>query len=221
MKNEIVECVHWDPEVDPALQATRKKNNWVLLAGALAVLAVAVGVSLWLFLPRGEPQPEVPTTDAGQVSVGQTEDPSAPSQPAPQDDPALAQGIEYYSSQNYAMALGSLNQAIATNPESGTAYTFRGLTQFAMMNYREAIQDFTQAMRRGGESADIVTLRGTAYHMLGLYPEAIGDLTRAIELNPGGSKAYEQRAQVYDATGRADLAAADRAAALGAGIGVQ
>jgi len=220
MKNDIVECVHWDPEVDPALQATRKKNSWVLLAGALAVLAVAVGVSLWLFLPRGEPLPVEPTTDAGQISVGQTEDGMpAQSQPASQDDPVLAQGIEYYNSGNYGAALNALNQAIAVHPDSGAAYTYRGLTQYVMGNYQAAIQDFTQAMRRMEPNADLTLMRGTAYYTLGLYPESIGDLTRAIELNPGSGKAYEARALAYDATGRMDLAAADRAAAVRAGIG--
>ena len=212
MSKEIVECVHWDPEVDPVMQQTRKKNQWVLLAGGLAVLAVAVGVSLWLFLPKKEPPPDEPTTVSGQATlpVGQTESTPVESQP-PEEDPILTMGIAYYNSGSYQEALSTLEQALAIQPDSGVAYTYLGLTQFSLQNYQAAIIDFTQALRRVGESADLVTLRGTAYYQQGLYPEAIGDLTRAITLNPGSTNAYTYRAMAYDATGRSDLAAADRA----------
>jgi len=211
-KNDIVECVHWDPEVDVPAQAARKKNLWVLLAGVLVVIAVAVGVSLLLFLPKREPGPELPT-EPGQAT--QYEEPTDPgpgqTQPPPAEDPVLARGIELYNSGSYAQAIVALNQALVNQPDSGAAYTYRGLTQFSMGNYQAAIQDFTQAMIRMGESAELRTLRGTSYYMEKLYPEAIGDLTRAVELNPGSVNAYTYRALAYEATGRMDLAAADRA----------
>jgi len=211
MSKDIVECVHWDPEVDPVQQAARKQNQWVLLAGGLAILAVAVGVSLWLFLPKKEPVPIEPPTEPGQVTLPVSQTEPVPETQAPEDDPVLAMGIAYYNSGNYEQALVSLEQAVAIHPESGAAYTYRGLTQFSLGGYQAAIMDFTQALRRMGESADLVTLRGTAYYMQGLYPECIGDLSRAIELNPGSTNAYTYRALAYDATGRPELAAADRA----------
>ena len=214
MSKGIVECVHWDPEVDPALQETQKKNKWILLAGVAAVVAVAVGVSLWLFLPRDKP-PVDPPTGGEQPTVSQSDTVPGETQPQPQspteEDPILTQGIAFYSSGSYAEAMAALDQALTNNPESGAAYTYRGLTQFQLANYPAAIQDLTQALRRMGESADLVTLRGTAYYMQGFYPEAIGDLTRAIALNPGSTKAYSYRAMAYDATNQPDLAAADRA----------
>jgi len=215
MSKDIVECVHWDPEVDPMAQATRQKNRWILVAGALVVAAVAVGMSLLLFLPEREPGPIEPPTESGQATqpTGQTDPVPGQTQPPapPVEDPLLAQGRDYYNSQNYPAALNALNQAIAIDPASGAAYTYRGLTQFATGNYQASIQDFTQAMMRMGESAELVTLRGTSFYMQALYPEAIGDLTRAIELNPGNANAYTYRAMAYEATGRMDLAAADRA----------
>jgi len=213
-KNDIVECVHWDPEVDVPAQAARQKNRWVLLAGALVVLAVAVGVSLLLFLPKGEP-PVEPPTETGQAAVDQTEPGFEQTQPQPTqaDDPYFAQGKALYESGNFAQALAALNQAVAARPDSGAAYTYRGLTQFSLSNFQAAIQDFTQAMMRMGDSAELRTLRGTAYLQLALYPEAIGDFTRAIELSPGNANAYMYRAQAYEATGKLDLAAADRARA--------
>ena len=213
MSKDIVECVHWDPEVDVPAQAARQKNRWILIAGALVVAAVAVGVSLLLFLPKREPIPIEPPTESGQATLppGQTEPVQTQPPAPPEQNPILARGIEYYNSGNYALALPTLNQAIVADPESGAAYTYRGLTQFATGNYQDSIQDFTQAMMRMGESAELATLRGTAYYMQALYPEAIGDLTRAIELNPGSANAYTYRAMAYEATGRMDLAAADRA----------
>ena len=212
-KNDIVDCVHWDPEVDPVAKTARQNNRWVLLAGALVVAAVAVGVSLLLFLPEREPVPAEPTTEAGQATSaeGWTDPGPAQTQPLPDDNPALTQGKELYDSGNYAMALLSLDQALAADPESGAAYTYRGLTQFSLGKYQEAVQDFTQAMFRMDPSAELMLMRGTSNYMLQLYPEAIGDLTRAIELNPGSVNAYTYRALTYEATGRPDLAAADRA----------
>ncbi|MDR2686165.1 MAG: tetratricopeptide repeat protein [Oscillospiraceae bacterium] len=213
MSKELVECVHWDPEVDPVAQTARQKNRWVLLAGALVVIAVAVGMSLLFLLPKRAPaeppaEPGQATSAAGWTDPGSS---PAPTQPPPEDDPTLAQGKDYYKNQNYALALASLNRAIAANPDSGEAYTYRGLTQFAQQKYQEAIADFTQAMRRMEPNAELTLMRGTAHYLLALYPEAIGDLTRAIELSPGSVKAYEYRALAYEASGRMDLAQADRA----------
>jgi len=212
MKNDIVECVHWDPEVDPVAQAARKNNRWVLLAVSLSIVAVAVGVSLVLFLPKREPPPIEPPTEAGQATTTAWQnDPGDPGQPPPAENPFFEQGKAFYESGNHAQALIALDQAIAAQPDSGAAYTYRGLTQFSMGQYQESIQDFTQAMIRMGESAELRTLRGTAYYMQSLYPEAISDLTQAIELNPGNVNAYTYRAMAYEATGRMDLAQADRA----------
>lgn len=128
-----------------------------------------------------------------------------------ENDPILAQGKALYESGNYAQALIALDQAIEARPDSGTAYSYRGLTQFSLGSYQAAITDFTQAMRYIGENTELMTLRGTAFYMQALYLEAIGDLTRAIEINPGNVNAYTYRAMAYEATGRMDLASADRA----------
>jgi len=218
MAKDIVECVHWDPEVDPAQQETRQKNKWVLLAGGLAVLAVAVGVSLWILLPAREPVPAGElTSETGQAGlpVSQTEPgtPQAqpPGDPATTDDPVLAQGIEYYKTGNYQMAVSSLDLALSNNPESGEAYSYRGLSYFSLGKYQEAITDLTQSLRYLGFRADVITVRGISYYFTARYPECIGDLTRAIEMEPANNNAYTYRAMAYDATNRADLAAADRA----------
>jgi len=215
MSKDIVDCIHWDPEVDPVAQQARQNSRWILLAGALVVAAVAVGVSLLLFLPKREPLPGEPTTtEAGQAtSVEGWTDPGPQTQPQtpPDDNLSLTRGIELYNSGNYALALISLEQAVAADPESGAAYTYRGLTQFSLGKYQEAVQDFTQAMRRMDPTAELTLMRGTSHYMLQLYPEAISDLTKAIELNPGSANAFTYRALAYEATGRPDLAAADRA----------
>jgi len=213
MGKDIVECVHWDPEVDPVMQASRNKNKWVLLAGGLAVLAAVVGVTLWAVLPKREPAPTEPTTDAQQdpLPASQT-DPIQASQPPANEDPALAQGRAMYQNGDFMGAIANLDVVLAGNPESGEAYTYRGLSYYSLGNYQNAVDDITKALPRGvGMRADIITMRGIAYYQLGRYPEAIGDLTRAIELDPASTNAYTYRALAYDATGRSDLAMADRA----------
>ncbi|MCL2301467.1 MAG: tetratricopeptide repeat protein [Firmicutes bacterium] len=217
MSKDIVECVHWDPEVAPARQASQLKNRWILLAGGLVVLAVAVGISLMIFLPKREQPGPIPsdyTTQAGQtLPAGQTEPGEPETQPAA-DDPALAQGMELYKKGDYQSALANLDMALAKDPESGMAYAYRGMTKFALLDYQAAVQDFTQAIRRvDTPNPQLISTRGIAYYMLGHYPEAIGDLSRAIELDPANKNAYTYRAMAYESTGRLDLAAADRAKA--------
>jgi len=213
MSKELVDCIHWDPEVDAP--AKRNIGRSLLILGAI-VAAVAVVVGLWFFLPRPEPPPVEPPTETGQA-LWTTAPPAysvtttAPS-PLAQGDDLYLQGKAMYESGNYMQALLYLNQAIAANPRSGAAYTLRGLTNFSLGDRnQEVVLDVTQAIRFLGDSADLRTLRGTASFMLGQYPEAIGDLTLAIELNPDGRQAYEYRAKAYEATGRMDLAQADRA----------
>ena len=214
MGKDIVECVHWDPEVDPVMQASRSKNKWILLAGGLAVVAVAVGVTLWAVLPKREPVSMEPTTDAqqGSLPVSQTDPLQETQQQPTNEDPALAQGRTMYQNGDFMGAVANLDVVLANNPESGEAYTYRGLSYFSLGNYQNAVDDITKALPRGvGMRADIITMRGIAYYQLARYPEAIGDLTRAIELDPNSTNAYTYRAMAYDATGRSDLAMADRA----------
>ena len=217
MKNDIVECIHWDPEVDAVYQESNKKNRWILIGGAIVIVIVAVAVSIALFSSPKEDDPAATgetTTEMGQA----TDAPEAPTDPAqtqppapPAEDPILTQGIAQYNSGSFPEALATLNQAIAMQPQSGLAYTYRGLTNYSSGSYQAAVQDFTQAMIITGESAELVALRGQAHYMLALYPEAIGDLSRAIALDPGNVNAYTYRALSYDATGQTALAAADRA----------
>ena len=210
MSKDIVDCIHWDPEVDSVAQ--RQNSRWILLAGALVVAAVAVGVSLLLFLPKRAPVDPELTTESGQTTTaeGQT-DPGLQTQPQTPEDPGLTRGKELYTSGNYALALISLNQALVADPESGETYAYRGFTQFSLGNYREAISDLTQAMRRMNPTAELALMRGTSHYMLQLYPEAISDLTQTLELSPGNANALTYRALAYEATGKMDLAQADRA----------
>lgn len=220
MSDNNVECVHMDPETQPDMPVKNKKERWIYLAGGALVCLVAVGISLWLFLPRRTAEPEVPTTtqaaQSGAVVVGGESDPytddSQTEQPvsSTEDNPLLAQAIVFYDSGDYTNAIETLNQAVQLFPDSGAIYSYRGFSYFQLGNYREAVADLTQAIIRMGDSAELFTLRGAAYYQQSMYPEAIGDLTQAIKLDPNSTNAYTYRAMAYDATGRVELAAADR-----------
>jgi tetratricopeptide (TPR) repeat protein len=229
MSKNIVECVHWDPEVDHVQAAGRKRNGWLILVlGTVAVVVVASVTCLLLFgLPGrqsggtssgpGEAtvlaeQPQEPPTDPPYVPQTTTAEPAQSGQ-----DPYLTQGIASYDIKNYAEAIGFLSVALQSNPALGPAYTYRGLSYFSQADYARAVADFTQSLRYTGESAEIYTLRGTSYVQLRYYTEAIADLTRAIVIDPAAQKAYTYRAVAYESVGSYDLAAADRqmAGALG------
>ncbi|MCL1952059.1 MAG: tetratricopeptide repeat protein, partial [Oscillospiraceae bacterium] len=178
------------------------------------VLAVAVGAILWAVLPAREPGTTQPADQTGQSSqsVNQTE----PGTQQSAEDPVLEQGKAFYKAKDYEAAITNLTLALANNPESGEAYSYRGLSYFSQAKYDEAISDLIQARRYLGNNADVLTVRGISYCLTARYPEAIGDLSLVIELNPDPANpntknALTYRATAYEARGEMDKAAADRA----------
>jgi len=193
------------------------KPALLLAAAVAAVLLVAAAVSVLLFgLKKPVPVPEDGTTAAVQTAPG-TQLPSATQAPtaAPPQSAGLEQALALYGEDRYDLAIQVLDAVLLDDPDSGYAYMYRGMCQFQLDAYDKAIMDLTQAFRRwpGKDAPLILTYRGAAYVLSQLYPEGVGDLTRAIELDPVNENAYLYRAKAYEATGKPDLAAADRARA--------
>ena len=224
MSKNIVECIHWDPAVDPALQADKKKSKLGWIVAGAAVAGVALMVCLVLFGPLGNwlgstLPPDEPETGWQQP----TQDPATPTtqgwetQPTtepPTQDPNLAQAKSYYGLNQYEAALPLFGAALAADPDSVDAYTYRGMCFFFLERFQEAIGDFTQALVRSPDSAAILALRGGSYYRTGYYPEAISDLSRSIAIAPDKT-AYNYRSMTYEAMGQHALAVADQQAAEG------
>ena len=215
MGKEQVECVHWNPEVDPEVQEMKNKSKMGLIIAVSSVAAVVLVVCLFLFGPLGKwlegtIPPDEPETLLSATEATQGFEPTTPVQAA-EEDPNLANGIMAFEQKQYDAAVVSLNMALAGNPESVRAYTYRGYSFFMLEKYQEAITDFGQAIRRSPESADIIALRGGSYFKAGYYSEAISDLTRAIEMAPDNKNALSYRGKTYEAMGQHALAMADYA----------
>lgn len=217
MSKNIVECVHWDPEVDAAEQGSRKQNLfWIVIAASAVVIVLALS-SLIFFWPGGGSSEE----PSGETTLAQG-DPSQPDEqvtqaPIPvEDDLNLTRGMTLYQQQSYAEAIAAFALALESNPESAAAYMYRGQCHFSLSDYNKAIVDFTQALRRAPDNAQPLIMRGGSYFFLNCYPEAISDLTAALEMKlPGDSaySAYSYRARAYEAMGEYALAQADYTAA--------
>ena len=69
------------------------------------------------------------------------------------------------------------------------------------------------AIRLDSNDKTFYAIRGSTYRMKGDYIKALRDLNEAIKLDSNYAWAFDQRARVYRAQGRNDLADADTATA--------
>ena len=111
-------------------------------------------------------------------------------------------------------ALGYANEAIALQPDYALAYCSRGATYRRLGKLDEALADYTKAIELQEPvhvPVDAYRERGLALLQLGEYQEALADFNRIINEEHGWNPdTYRQRAKVYQAMGRKDLAGADQ-----------
>jgi tetratricopeptide (TPR) repeat protein len=68
---------------------------------------------------------------------------------------------------------------------------------------------YNMALEHDADNAWILNRRGLAHFRAGDFDAALGDLTKAIAKSPDYAEAYRNRATVFDALKKSDLAAAD------------
>lgn len=107
------------------------------------------------------------------------------------------------------LAIKSLSQAIALEPDQGNNFHLRGTLYYRQKRYDDALADLTRAIDLNpGDRASLCN-RGAVYHALGRYEQAIGDLTRGLELNPRATSCYNSRGMVYSDMGAYERALPD------------
>lgn len=210
MSKGLVECVHWDPEVDLARNTRKKGKLGTALAAAAVVLVAGVSCAV-LFWPKEPTLDPSDFFDNGQAQQQTTQgDPTWPTAPpAAETDAELQQAILLYNSAQYDQSLAMLDNVLARSPESAQGYTYRGLCYFGKAEYGKAAAEFTKALMRTPDNPELYSLRGGAWCLADFYAEAIIDLTKAIELNPNNESAYSYRARAYEMTGQQALANTD------------
>jgi len=85
------------------------------------------------------------------------------------------------SASDYASADSYLSTAIASSPQNGTYYYWRGDTRVYLTRYADAVEDFDQASALMPEDRATRVGRGVALLWQGNPEAALGDLTFAID----------------------------------------
>jgi len=127
-------------------------------------------------------------------------------------DPAFAEtytyrGIVHYVKKEYADAMVDFERSIEIDPKYSEAYFYRGTLRYLKKDSDGAIADWTKAIDLG--SATPYFHRGTLRFMKKDYDGAIADFTKAIQIFPDITAYRLERAKVYRAVGKIDLAKAD------------
>jgi len=94
---------------------------------------------------------------------------------------------------NFEEATKDLNEAIALNPNSSDAYSYRAMIKKVLKNYDAALIDFNTAIRLDPNFVNCYTERGRLKRELNQLNEAIADFDKAIELGIEGFDAYYYR----------------------------
>lgn len=111
-------------------------------------------------------------------------------------------------------AILDYSHIISLNPKDAGAYLLRARLYDKLDMREKAIDDYSQIIGINPKDDDAYRCRGADYSTLKQYEKALADFSKAIAIDPkNGSAAYESRAKVYTAMGKADLAAKDQAEA--------
>ncbi len=107
--------------------------------------------------------------------------------------------------------------AIKHYPEHNHAYLKRADAHYQLGMYGEVVDDMTRVIeintnnptRASSPKHQDYAIRGEAYFRLGMYGEAIRDYSQAIASNNTRPDYVRRRAEIYEITGKKDLALSD------------
>jgi tetratricopeptide (TPR) repeat protein len=112
----------------------------------------------------------------------------------------------------FTEALADYTRAIAVEPSYAESYYGRAGIYLARKEYARTIPDYEKyvtLVTRPDYLYDGYLNLGLAHYYTGDHQKALTVLTKAIDLNPTDPKAYRNRALVYKALNKPDLAQAD------------
>jgi tetratricopeptide (TPR) repeat protein len=131
----------------------------------------------------------------------------------PSDVPLIVcRGYVYYNMRNYKSALVDFDRAATINPKDPLIWVNKSAVFLKEKEYAEAYKSASQALELDPKNFGASCNRGEASFKLEHYSDALPDLTNAIDCDSKSARAEAMyyRALVYEKTGKADLAAADR-----------
>lgn len=122
----------------------------------------------------------------------------------------LRQTEKAYAEYSEIIALGLSSKDYNGQDPNGHAFLSRGMLSLTHRKYFEAAQDFSESIKNDPYNPLAYTSRALAESHYDAITDAINDLSSAIELNPRERQSYEQRADLYEKSGSAPSAQADR-----------
>ncbi len=154
----------------------------------------------------GEPTPVPPAATPTPASGALTPD---------EVSRLLSETLDALNARDFGRAVELASRVLASDPANSEAYFLRGVAHNNMLRYQLAIDDFTRAIGIVPYDWVLYVFRGEAYFSQGETGEALTDFDKAIELNPRYTRAFSNRAFLYDRLGDRANATLNRLIAQG------
>ena len=122
-------------------------------------------------------------------------------------------GYVFFDQELYMQARMFFDMAVQRDSKTPQYFSMRAMSNYRLQQYEAAIADYNQALALKPDTPHYYWNMAYSYWDLDRYAECAQMYTEYIRLMPDEAKAYEERAEVWDAMNRADLAAKDRAKA--------
>ncbi len=101
----------------------------------------------------------------------------------------VADGIDYYKSENYLAAVKKWQQALEIIPNDAEVHNFAGLAYHRLGNLDSAIVEFSQAVKLNPQYYQAWNNLGYMYFLKGEYEKALPSFRKSLEINPYYDKA--------------------------------
>jgi len=121
----------------------------------------------------------------------------------------LSQATEREKDGDFQGALTQLNQALALDPENGSALARRGMVKTRLNDTDEALKDFDLAIKLDPGNFSAYLGRGLLYRQLKNTEASLADLNEAIKLAPQMPALYLARGMTYAGAGLTKKAVED------------
>lgn len=118
-------------------------------------------------------------------------------------------GHVYYNLHDLEKAAPEFARAVELAPTNAENWNMKAWILTKLGQHEQAIADATRSLSLN-EHANTLDTRAYAYLQQQKYDLALKDFNRALELDPKLGDAYLHRSQLYAATGKSDLAEADK-----------
>lgn len=126
----------------------------------------------------------------------------------------LIEGINALYKDEYKTAIEKFSEYLKSNPDSDSAYNFRGLSYFKLGDQTNSLSDFNNAIRINPAYTEVYNNRGNAYYKSGMYTEAIEDFNKVISSDPNFASSYFFRGLAYNKVNKYNEAVKDLTVAI-------